>query len=667
MKGQAHEFDAEFLAFSREESLRYFQMRGINDDKVVDHIWRESEGWAAALWLNLQSYLKHGAESLSSQYSIDDLFEKAIFSGYAPDDQKLLMQLATVPSFTADQAAYISNIGNAAQHLIRLYQDNAMLTLDASGQYRMHSMFRHYLVKKLAMSEVIDSKALFRRVAQSHLDASNLLPALQAFREAGDEQDYSQILNIFSRSIDPSLMRFDPDTLLSIMAAIPWSIRLQQPIAYLNFIYCYMTNYDIHQGIPLLIEAEQYFSDTPLLTKKQKKLIRGEIILIKSLFAINDFQTMRDIYAEAHTLLGGRSSISRKNLIWIFGSPHIIFQYLREPGQLQTFVTMIHEDLHYFQELAEGSSAGAEDIASAELALETGDFGSVKVHLLKSLYHAKTHDQVATYVPATFTEARMLLAQGDSASAQSLFKELEKQILPIGNNVLNTAYDLAVGYCAACLGHFDAIPEWLRAGSFEATPTIRHGLGFAHIVYAKALLLQNDYQRLLAYAQSMPHFFERHHNLLGFIHAYTLEAIAIYKTEGLTASLPVIQKAIDLARPDHIVLTIAEYGEHILPIIKKIRNDNDDYVSSLLHLTELYVRANSNRGGKIKEPHLTRREKEILQLVAKGKSNQNIATYLDISPHTVAKTLSNIYQKLNTKNRIEAIRKYRQQVDKRDL
>jgi DNA-binding NarL/FixJ family response regulator len=61
-------------------------------------------------------------------------------------------------------------------------------------------------------------------------------------------------------------------------------------------------------------------------------------------------------------------------------------------------------------------------------------------------------------------------------------------------------------------------------------------------------------------------------------------------------------------------------------------------------------------------PHnvLTPREIEILPLLAQGLSNKEIAARLYIAPVTVKTHLQNIYKKLNTKNRIEALKKSRE-------
>jgi two-component system, NarL family, response regulator DevR len=55
-------------------------------------------------------------------------------------------------------------------------------------------------------------------------------------------------------------------------------------------------------------------------------------------------------------------------------------------------------------------------------------------------------------------------------------------------------------------------------------------------------------------------------------------------------------------------------------------------------------------------PGLTRREFEILQLVAEGHSNAELARMLWVTEQTVKFHLSNIYRKLNVSNRTEASR-----------
>ncbi len=56
---------------------------------------------------------------------------------------------------------------------------------------------------------------------------------------------------------------------------------------------------------------------------------------------------------------------------------------------------------------------------------------------------------------------------------------------------------------------------------------------------------------------------------------------------------------------------------------------------------------------------LTRREQEVLQLIADGWTNREIATRLVLSENTVRRHVSNILSKLGCANRREAAREYR--------
>ena len=67
-------------------------------------------------------------------------------------------------------------------------------------------------------------------------------------------------------------------------------------------------------------------------------------------------------------------------------------------------------------------------------------------------------------------------------------------------------------------------------------------------------------------------------------------------------------------------------------------------ISSMSNPTKLHVNVNS----------LTAREEQILQELRSGKTNLEIARHLEISDKTVKHYMTNIFQKLHVKNRLEA-------------
>ena len=72
-------------------------------------------------------------------------------------------------------------------------------------------------------------------------------------------------------------------------------------------------------------------------------------------------------------------------------------------------------------------------------------------------------------------------------------------------------------------------------------------------------------------------------------------------------------------------------------------------------LAEDYVRVLKQKGAVDSYDLLTSREREILQLLAEGKANKEVATALNISPYTVETHRSHILEKLNLHNPAELV------------
>lgn len=59
-------------------------------------------------------------------------------------------------------------------------------------------------------------------------------------------------------------------------------------------------------------------------------------------------------------------------------------------------------------------------------------------------------------------------------------------------------------------------------------------------------------------------------------------------------------------------------------------------------------------GSFLQKSTLSKKEKEILQLLTLGGTNKEIASALRLSPETVKMTLKNIFRKLRVENRTQA-------------
>ena len=112
-----------------------------------------------------------------------------------------------------------------------------------------------------------------------------------------------------------------------------------------------------------------------------------------------------------------------------------------------------------------------------------------------------------------------------------------------------------------------------------------------------------------------------------------------------------IQKAME-AGADGYVLKCVGINE-LVKIIKSIWFEKPVISPFLVNLAFGYTKIDQEEQKKL-DAYLTRREKEVLQLVAEGKGNKEIADLLCISTETVKSHVKNIFKKFRVKNRVEA-------------
>lgn len=85
-------------------------------------------------------------------------------------------------------------------------------------------------------------------------------------------------------------------------------------------------------------------------------------------------------------------------------------------------------------------------------------------------------------------------------------------------------------------------------------------------------------------------------------------------------------------------------------LVRAIRAAHQGIPTLSPEVTQMLIREVTTPNGY----HLTRREHEVLELIARGLNNHEIAEELHISLSTVQFHVSNIFEKLNVHNRIEA-------------
>jgi LuxR family maltose regulon positive regulatory protein len=183
------------------------------------------------------------------------------------------------------------------------------------------------------------------------------------------------------------------------------------------------------------------------------------------------------------------------------------------------------------------------------------------------------------------------------------------------------------------------------------------------LLRAKVLSLPTDPEPAPAILEALSTLIaesERRERVTSVIEACILRAYAQHAISQHDAVIESLSHAFTLGAQSGYIRIFADEGRQLLHLIEQYRNKLHaphayvEEIHNLIHKELAAQSAPSAVEGQQLTP-LTRRELDILQLLAAGKSNQEIAIERVLTLNTVKKHVANILQKLGVANRTQAV------------
>ncbi len=139
-------------------------------------------------------------------------------------------------------------------------------------------------------------------------------------------------------------------------------------------------------------------------------------------------------------------------------------------------------------------------------------------------------------------------------------------------------------------------------------------------------------------------------------------AIAYDQTGQMDKAVKALTKAIELAEPEEDLGDFMVVGRKLVPLLYESMTAGiaPKFTHRLLNLFSSFDPLRKSPGNElINIDPLSQRELDVLELIAQGKTNQEIAQDLFLSTNTIKSHSIKIYRKLNVNNRNQAVSKAR--------
>jgi LuxR family maltose regulon positive regulatory protein len=301
---------------------------------------------------------------------------------------------------------------------------------------------------------------------------------------------------------------------------------------------------------------------------------------------------------------------------------------------------------------------------------EWNDLQTARGHFAK-VFELRYHSNFMAAFKAALGLARIHQVRGELEQAQESFKPLREHTLLLNNTDLLPLLEAAQAQQALVQGDTVSALRWARP--FEREPLQDKMFKFELPVLTKTRILVaagtlDEVQAMRSHLQAQASKLEAYHFTNRTVQALAHLALVELKLGHVDDALETLQRALRLGQPGGFVRSIVDAGSSLVPPLQQLRERGvaPDYCARLLDAFDFppngrratALRSRTVVPEELPEP-LTLREEEILRLIGRGLTNQEIAGELKISPHTVRTHATHIYAKLAVTNRTRAVRKAR--------
>ena len=299
-------------------------------------------------------------------------------------------------------------------------------------------------------------------------------------------------------------------------------------------------------------------------------------------------------------------------------------------------------------------------ILLAEIYYQKNDCYNSLVMVNSALAFMQSEGNENIWIVGRFFQMCIMIVTGQVSAIYPLVDGMEDRIYRTGNTALIRNYEALRAWCALYDDKKDTIDNWLKKQAPNEYEAIRLEDTFAYMIKARIYYMQERYMAIYTLLNSLINVLKANNRHLELCEAYMLLALAYFADGRKTDAYEWFENSLAIASERNCIRILADEGEAMYLISKRYRKEKDlkdPFLNKIINASKemalMYPKYLKNN--KDEAPKLTKKEKEILILLADGRSNIEIAEFLDNTHNTIKHHLKNIFVKLDVKNRTDAV------------
>lgn len=208
-------------------------------------------------------------------------------------------------------------------------------------------------------------------------------------------------------------------------------------------------------------------------------------------------------------------------------------------------------------------------------------------------------------------------------------------------------------------GDFVAARHWAASLGLSPHDELRLLRIEQHVTYARLLIADGRHADARHWLARLERFTRDHSLFRWAITVNLLQAIVVDRRGDAASAQALVAQAIQAAAAEGYVRAFLVEGPRVVALTADLRRVAPSFVDRVRHGAETLTGHIPSQAAALTEP-LTERETEVLQLIAGGATNREIAEQLVIAAGTVKRHTNHIYGKLQVHNRTEAVARARE-------